>query len=315
MMKIAHISDLHLTTFFSQNNLDDIELSLQYINELNVDHIVITGDLTDNADPKDFFLLRNLFDKYNLLYGNRLSIVIGNHDIFGGVQTAEDIFAFPEKCNAVDYKEKVDEFYNYFPEAFEGCSYISAENKFPYAKVLGDVLFVGLNSIAEYSRLKNPFASNGKISLQQFIELVEILDSYKNVKHKIILIHHYFNQMKVNQQSNGVWQNIEKQTMKLRKKKRLFNLFNQYNIDLVLHGHYHNSEEYFRRGIRFSNAGASFKGRVANEININMVSIKNGKIEIEIHKIKTSDKTTIPVYSYNKFKRREELKIAAVLNN
>jgi 3',5'-cyclic-AMP phosphodiesterase len=203
-MKIAHISDLHLTTFFNENNLEDIELALQYIYEMDVDHVAITGDLTDNANPGDFILLRNLFEKYDMLHPGKLSVVTGNHDIFGGVQTAEDIFTFPEKCRILNYKEKVDEFYNYFRETFKGCQYFSNENKFPYAKVINDVLIIGLNSIAEYSKIKNPFASNGKVNLQQFIELVEILDTYKTIRHKIVLIHHYFNKMKMNPQSNSV---------------------------------------------------------------------------------------------------------------
>ena len=93
-MRIAHLSDLHFTTFFSNNNLQQIELALRFAIEKQVDHIAITGDLTDNAVPKDFIILRKLFEKLNLLDHNKLSLVIGNHDIFGGVQTAEDILIF-----------------------------------------------------------------------------------------------------------------------------------------------------------------------------------------------------------------------------
>ena len=81
-MKIAHISDLHLNTIYS------------YSLENKADHLVITGDLTDNASEKDFEILRNLFRKNGLLNSERLSLVIGNHDIFGGLQSAEEIFFF-----------------------------------------------------------------------------------------------------------------------------------------------------------------------------------------------------------------------------
>jgi 3',5'-cyclic AMP phosphodiesterase CpdA len=315
-MRIAHISDLHLTTLFRENKLENIELALQYINETNTDHLAITGDLTDNADTRDFILLRNLFDKYGFLNPTRLSIVIGNHDIFGGVQKAEDIFTFPEKCRVVNYKEKVNEFYNLFPEAFEGCSYLSRENIFPYSKLIDDVLIVGLNSIAEYSKVNNPFASNGKVELQQFFELAEILENHTSIKHKIILIHHHFNKMNVNQEkfSNGFWMNIEKQTMKLKKKKRLLHLFNQHGVEPVLHGHYHESNEYFRKGIRFSNAGASFKGYKENEININMILICKENIDIKIHKLQSLPTTAVPVFVNDGATIKSKLKIAEAVN-
>ena len=96
-MKIAHISDLHFSTFFKDSNLKSIKYLIKYILQTKADHIVITGDLTDNACSKDFEILRSLFRSYDILRGDRLSVVIGNHDIFGGLQTPEDILSFPGK--------------------------------------------------------------------------------------------------------------------------------------------------------------------------------------------------------------------------
>jgi predicted phosphodiesterase len=61
--------------------------------------------------------------------------------------------------------------------------------------------------------------------------------------------------------------------MKLRKKKRLFNLLKRYEIDLVLHGHFHEMGEYKREGIRFLNAGGSLKNNSKNLIGINFINI------------------------------------------
>ncbi|MHB1688154.1 MAG: metallophosphoesterase family protein, partial [Ignavibacteriaceae bacterium] len=59
-MKIAHISDLHFTTFFKKSNYGSIQYLLEYALNHNADHIVITGDLTDNADKNDFLILRTV---------------------------------------------------------------------------------------------------------------------------------------------------------------------------------------------------------------------------------------------------------------
>ena len=285
-MRIVHLSDLHFTTFFSENNLNQIEQALKFAIELEGDHIVITGDLTDNAVHKDFILLRKLFEKLNILYGNKLSLVIGNHDVFGGVQTAEDIFLFTDKCIRTDYNKKVKDFYLYFPELFDNSAYFNPEIIFPFAKIIDNFLFIGMNSIAEYSKVNNPFASNGTISMQQIAETTNILDKFRHLHlRKIVMVHHHFNKIIVKENSqSSFWQNIEKQTMKLRKKKRLLKIFKNEGVELILHGHYHESIDYERKGIRFSNAGASFISSSKKEVNVNIIDIDK-KIDINIAKL------------------------------
>ena len=67
--------------------------------------------------------------------------------------------------------------------------------------------------------------------------------------------------------------------------KRLLNLFNMYEVDLVLHGHFHENIEYVRKGIRFLNAGASVKSNDPNELQINFIEINPHKIITETHKL------------------------------
>ena len=104
--------------------------------------------------------------KYGFINGDRLSIILGNHDIFGGVQKAEDIFTFPEKCNAVNYNKRVNNFLSYFPEAFSNCHYLSSKNYFPFAKKINNTLIIGLNSIARYQ--------NFPILLVQMVRLTQL---------------------------------------------------------------------------------------------------------------------------------------------
>ncbi|MCX7611753.1 MAG: metallophosphoesterase [Ignavibacterium sp.] len=287
-MLIAHLSDLHLNTLLTDSNIKKIERLLDYIIEKRTDHLVITGDLVDNADESDLLLLRNHLYKRKLLNSKSLTIIPGNHDIFGGPQRAEDIFDFPSRCRKVNFKEKLSSFNKYFQETFENCIYISSDNNSPFLKELNDeVVIIGLNSIIEYSLSKNTFASNGEIKLEQFFEVEQILKNYcKENQVKIIAIHHHFNKIKKTKRSiAGIWQNIEKQTMKLRKKKRLFNLFNKYKVDLIIHGHIHYNEHYERKGLNFINGGASIKGYSGQSIRVNFIEINNKNIICTLHKI------------------------------
>ncbi len=304
-MLIAHLSDLHLNTLFTDSNIRKIEKLLDYIVENQADHLIITGDLTDNADESDWLLLRNQLNKRKLLNSKSLTVLPGNHDIFGGPQRAEDIFDFPSRCRKVDYYEKLKSFNNYFEETFEDCLSISQNYNYPFLKELNDeVLILGMNSILEYSLRKNPFASNGEIKLNQFFEIEQILKKFKSNDQIIIAaIHHHFNKIKNTKRSiAGLWQNIEKQTMKLRKKKRLFSLFNKYKIDLIIHGHIHYNEHYERKGLNFLNGGASIKGYSGHSLRVNFIEIKNKTISCKLHKITKSDEVKIEeLYSTKKF--------------
>ncbi len=242
--------------------------------------------------------------EFGILRSDRLSLVIGNHDIFGGVQTAEDIFNFNNKCKNTDYKKKVREFYDFYAESFDNCNFIS-KNIFPYAKILGETLLVGMNSIAPFSNFNNPFASNGMVDDKQFEEAIKILSNNNSVKNKIILIHHHFNKIKVNKEKSGVlWQKIEKRTMKLNGKKRLFNLFNEQNVDLVLHGHYHECSEYKRKNINFINSGGSFKGEYKNEISLFLIDTETKPFVVNFKKLNPSYQ--IPFIEDKAVKKLEE---------
>ena len=201
-MRFAHISDLHLCIKHKSDNISKIKKLIQHALDNSAQHFVITGDISDNADEKDFNILRELLKNFDLLRSDKTSIVIGNHDIFGGTQTAQDVFNFPTKCMNTNYHEKVAKFINHFKELFEDTIRHHDELYFPFAKEFKNVLLVGLNSTAEYSRFKNPFASNGHVSKmqRQFLKAILTKNEFKE-KVKIILAHHHFYPKNVTSQS------------------------------------------------------------------------------------------------------------------
>ncbi|MFN3874094.1 MAG: metallophosphoesterase family protein [Ignavibacterium sp.] len=294
-MKIAHISDLHLNTLFNDSNLLRVKKLIKYISNQSVDHLIITGDLTDNADESDLLILKRMLSKFGFSSHLNLTVIPGNHDIFGGPQKAIDIFSFPERCKEVDYDAKVHLFKEIFKETFVNTEVADEDSQFPFIKELDSVVIVGINSIAEYSRYKNPFASIGEIKLKNFNKIDELLKKYSDKDvFKIIAVHHHFNKIKNTKRSiAGLWQNIEKQTMKLKKKKRLISLFQKHNIDLVLHGHIHYNEFYERKGISFLNAGASTVGYTGKSLRVNIINLNQNSMHCELHKLTESGEIKI----------------------
>lgn len=259
-MKIAHLSDLHICLKYKRSNLSTIKRLIKKISNSDADHLIITGDISDNAREEDFLWFRNVLKENDLLKSNRTSIVIGNHDIFGGVQTASDIIEFPSKCTRVDFKDKIRKFFNYFEELFDNVYFPSDRSFFPYVKDLNDTVIIGVNSVDKYSKIRNPFASNGYVTKEQIGNIQKIFDmEWVANKIKLIAIHNHFYKNNISSKSSehAIWSRLENFTMKLRRKKRLIKMFQQNNVDLVLHGHSHEVKEYSRHGIKFLNAGGS----------------------------------------------------------
>lgn len=280
-MRIVHISDLHVSRNFKRNNIKKFKVLLKHALKLEFDHLVITGDLSDGAHEIDFQLIRKILKNNDLLDSSRTSIVIGNHDIFGGVQTAADVLEFPKKCKSVDYEVKVSNFISYFEELFTDCHFVSPQKFFPYYKNVGELGIVGINSIAHYSKIGNPLASTGKVYSEQLNDLSKLILN-KNIKNqpRLALVHHHFykKSMDATSPQSSVWKKIESYTLRLRNKKKIINTFKDNGIRLVLHGHSHEVKEYSRKGLHFLNAGGSIESEPEN-LSFFTIDYKDGIFE------------------------------------
>jgi len=287
-MKIAHLSDLHICQKARPKNLEKTRLLIDHALQQHADHFVFTGDIVHLAEKEDFIAFRNLLDEFNLLDSSKTTLVIGNHDIFGGVYIAEDILTFPQKCETVDYHKKLIEFKNYFFETFENTYFPVSHTPYPFAKIIGNVVLIGMNSIHPYSKLKNLFASKGRVGKIQLENLRQILSrSEFQDKVKIGLVHHHFKKVTHHCSlfCNTLLRNIETYGNKLKDRKQVVKLLNRYKVDLVLHGHEHDSHEYHFRGLHFMNAGGCIEKNSPDELKLNIVNIIQDKIKTEIQKI------------------------------
>ncbi len=287
-MKIVHLSDLHISLKNLPQNLEYTERLLAYGLQMGGEHFVFTGDITHEGKDEDFLAFRNLLERYRLLSSERSTLVIGNHDIYGGVHLAKDIQGFPQRCRNTDIAERIRIFKSYFHETFETAEFPVPEDPMLFVKRVGEVTFLGMNSTGRYSILRNPFAAAGEVTPEQLVGLRRILKSTDFADTvKIALIHHHFclPYKKQKELKLRVLKYFEEQGNKLRGSRRLMRLWRKYRVDLTLHGHVHYSHEYRRGALRFLSGGGAIDKNEPGELQINFVTVENGQIGIEVKTI------------------------------
>ena len=295
VFRIAHISDTHVSPEYNRGNISKLKSLLSGIAEEGYDHVVITGDIAGHGEERDFRSVRRLLKYFGLLTYGKLTVTIGNHDIFGGIHRAEDLLSFGKHCQSVDYAGKIDLFERAFRETFPRKAYES-EHVFPFVKIIGPAVCVGMNSVRPFHPLLNPFGSNGHVSSRQLDALDRILahPSVTGLK-KIILIHHHFNKYRPYSGSRGskLYHLFESQILKLHGRKNVEEVFRKLKVDAVLHGHTHIAGIYSASGIIYSSAALnpirskadetswSEDRRPEADLSFNEIAVTNeGKIEI-----------------------------------
>ncbi len=301
--RIAHISDTHVSPEYNRHNVAKLKNLLAYIVDEQFDHIAITGDITGNGEDGGYRSVRRLLKYFDLLQYDKLSVTIGNHDIFGGVHRAEDLFNFGSRCRTRDYDAQVRLFERSFKETFPNKAY-AGESIFPYVKIVGPVALIGINSISRFHAMWNPVGSNGRIADAQIEEVERMLlhPSIAALK-KVVLIHHHFNKYRPFSNSLGtsLYQKFEAQTLKLYGKDRVEQVFRKCGVDAVLHGHTHIEGIYSRSGIMFSSAslnrvrdGADVDDPVAkSQLGFNEISVSSeGTIMVSKRRVIVQPKGT-----------------------
>ena len=282
--RIAHLSDLHLSPEYFPERTHYFRSILQQCAEMDVDHIIITGDITNQARGKEFQAFREIAGEFSLLSADKMTVVVGNHDIFGGPYHAEDVLNFPSMCKAADYDSKLKEFYSAAKETFDGTKFFSPKSVFPFVKFAGDIAIVAVNSVARWHPLKNPLGSNGTVDDHQFEAIRTILKSpLLEGKRILVAVHHHFNKMedKGNSKLERLWMAIESTTMKMYGKKKLLKMFRKADVHHVLHGHVHTNNEYKRHGIRCMNAGGTVIPAKNQEQAFHLLTFRSGSFHIQ----------------------------------
>lgn len=254
MHKIAHISDSHISYDDENGHGKRLVELLTDIKGRNCSHIIVTGDLVENPDVRDLQLVREIYAKFGLLDFSKMSVIPGNHDIFGGAPNGKMFFKFPLICKEVNYEENADRFIETFKETFPN------NNSFPYVKIVENIALIGINSVDKWSEVKNTEGSNGRIPKKDFKKIKKILSSVElKEKYKIVMIHHHFYKPVFIDEypAHSLWLKIVNWKMRLYNNNKILNLFKENKVNLVFHGHTHINQIYSLKGISFINSSAS----------------------------------------------------------
>ncbi len=283
-MKIAHISDLHADTTLSfQNRFRNL---LQSIRDHHVEHLIITGDLTDKATHDEYDTVIRILNEYDFTSGKDLSVIPGNHDLFPSVYQTftfrlstlrEEFRSDPiritkelyrvmrayRKFTPDEYRHALSEFLTRFQQTFDTAIAIgtSETEGFPYIKHLHDdyaavciesnYVSPHINTVLPYALLKyfitkdmysvtdSPICSNGWVDT----DLLKRALAHPEVKDKklIVLLHHY---VYTSEQERRYMNPSFARTMSLVNREALIDELSQSNAKLLLHGHWHVTEEY-----------------------------------------------------------------------
>src|SRR5690554_50994 len=233
-------------------------------NDCKVDHIAITGDLSNLALDSEFYesarILASIPDA-----ARRVSVIPGNHDYYT-----------PQAA-------KNQRFEQYFaPYIRSDLPGYRGESAYPYCHLRGDdVAIIGMNSA-----IPTPwFFATGRVEAEQLKRLGAMLDD-PQVRHrfKVVMIHHHL----LPYEHSRV-----EFTRRLINASEVLETLRRHDVDLAIHGHNHHFstiEIPHLRGtgtLRICEAGSTSVGTYSNPFfggKFNVYDIRDGELKsIETH--------------------------------
>jgi 3',5'-cyclic AMP phosphodiesterase CpdA len=237
-MRIAHISDLHVLALAGavpfrlfnkratgyanlrlrrnhQHKTEIVRAIAGHLSRSKIDHVVITGDVSNLALEAEFSAVRSVLDDVLALPPSAVTLVPGNHDVYTrGAQ---------KKLRFSQYFE---------PYLTSDLPHLRTEQpggRFPIVKLRGPVAIIGLSTAL--ARL--PFVASGRLGLVQLQALEKILASPEVKKRTpVVLLHHpLFNP--------ATWTRMKAKLEGLEDAGPLRELLAPLSRGLLLHGHLH----------------------------------------------------------------------------
>lgn len=234
-MRLAHCSDLHLLShegarllhyankrWIGAMNLlssrsrhyhtDAFEDMVADLNELGIEQVICTGDVTNLAFHQEFAYARQRFDKLTAGPDN-VTVVPGNHDAYVAEGVDHFLSEFADYC-------RTDEGWDW-PRDESGDGKLG----WPIVRVRGEVAIIGLST----SRATPWFRAHGTVGQVQLERLRQVLgDDRLAGKVRIVAIHHPPAGKRATSKVRG-----------LRDHTAFSAVICELGADLVIHGHEH----------------------------------------------------------------------------
>jgi 3',5'-cyclic AMP phosphodiesterase CpdA len=236
-MRIAHFSDLHLLALdgvplrrFLNKRLtgwanlrlkrghvhrpSHVRAIAREIASRGVDHVVVTGDLTNLSLESEFALARDVLVEDLGIDPGRVTVVPGNHDVYTrGARSSRRFGAF---------------FAEWLESDLPDLAVDVGAGRFPVVKLRGAAAVVGLSTAVP----RPPFVAAGEVGEAQLEALGRVLD-HPEVKRRtlVLALHHPAVQ-------DG-WSRAKVHRDGLRDAPALLSLLMRVPRGLVLHGHLH----------------------------------------------------------------------------
>lgn len=231
-MRIGHISDLHILDldkprplqFLNKRIIGGINLllnrsnahstkvvhrALEHLDSMDVDHIVISGDLTNLALDSEFTAAAEIVATIRDA-DNRVSIVPGNHDYYTPGAVRDRRF---EKYFDPYLKSDLPEY--------------QLEDGYPFCHLRGDVAIVGMNS-----GIATPWLfATGRVADDELEAAERLLaDPEVQSRFKLVVVHHPL----MADEHHTIQFN-----RRLLNSEDVLDVIRRNDVDLVLHGHNH----------------------------------------------------------------------------
>jgi 3',5'-cyclic AMP phosphodiesterase CpdA len=229
-MRVAHLSDVHLLSisgtslvdYLNKRWLGGVNVALNRgkhhsvevfdalvadANQLGVEQIVCTGDLTNLALKSEFEFARERFAGF-ARGPEHVSCIPGNHDAYVAESEGRFERLFADYCTSDP-----------------GWEAVRGDGVWPMVRVRGDVAIIGLSS----SRPAPIFFAHGELGEEQLLRLARVLtDPRLADKLRLVLVHH---------PPAGPY--TKKWARHLRDHEKLARVIEKTGAELVLHGHEH----------------------------------------------------------------------------
>jgi 3',5'-cyclic AMP phosphodiesterase CpdA len=235
-MRIAHFSDLHLLSlegvplrrFLNKRLTGWVNLRLKRghlhkashvraiareIARAKVDHVIVTGDLTNLALEPEFELARSVLRDELGIDPSRVTVVPGNHDLY------------------TDGARRSRRFEHYFADWLKSdlpeLAVTGVGAPFPVVKLRGSVAIVALSSAVP----RAPFVAAGELGTAQLDALGRVLAHPEVASRTLVLALHH-------PPVHG-WSRLKGHLEGLRDAPALLSMLMSVRRGLVLHGHLH----------------------------------------------------------------------------